>query len=318
MAGDGSTAGGGASMGGTASQSGSASTMGGAGGVGGSEPVQVFGGAATWDPLSCHASPVPEPSDPTSREQWALARAFCLALEPACFQTGAVLAARGCSGDQAVEECVAEVLWFHQQNVSVECEDVWRSDIQCGSRSSLSGAACFDVGTMGPYGTAESCAGENAALRGCMAMHSTDVEVAGSYTTCSYSTASASASTCVVTCPLDEYSAALTCSGPPGLPKQCGCAINGHVLPLPQPIFVSDCADAAAQGADGLCTSRLDCCFEYLDRDKQACRCEQPVDFGYDSCEAMMAVAQGRQVSICPALLPDDGGGCWPPGSCPP
>ena len=290
-----------------------------AGAEGGTDPVTTFGGAPTWDPLACHAATAPEPADPTAREQWALARDFCLALAPECLQSGSVLAAQGCSVDQVVEQCVSEVLWFRYQTLSADCEDAWRKDLECGSQSTFSGSACFAVATSGPYGSAEACAEENAALRDCQEMHSADVEVDGSYTTCWYSAAPASAATCDVTCQLGDNWASLRCSGPAGLPKQCGCTINGHVLTRPEPIFVSDCADAAAQAADGLCTGQLDCCFEYSDLGKPACRCEHPADFGYDSCEAMMAVANARRVGICPGLLPNDGGsGCWPPDNCMP
>ena len=318
--GDAGAAGGGANAtGGRASGTGgSANAGGGDASAGASKTAEPFGGAATWDPQACHVTPVPEPADATAKEQWSIARGFCLALKPECIQTGAVSSLKGCSAELAVEQCVAEVLWFHYQNVSAECEDAWRKDIQCGSQSSVTGPACDAIGTSGPFGSNETCAVENAALQDCMAKHSTEVEVDGSYTTCWYSTAPAAASSCVVTCQLNEYWAALSCSGPPGLPKQCGCTVNGHVLTGENPLFVSDCADAAAQAADGLCTSQLDCCFEYRDLDKQACRCAYPADFGYDSCEAMMAVADGHPVSICPGLLPDSGEGWWPPGHCSP
>lgn len=283
---------------------------------GGSKTAGPFGGAATWNPQACHVTPVPEPADATAKEQWSLARGFCLALKPECIPVSVVSGIQGCSAELAIEQCVTEVLWFHYQKVSAECEDAWRKDLQCGSQSSVTGAACDAINTSGPFGSNEKCAEENAALQDCMATHSTDVAVDGSYTTCWYSTAAAAASSCLVTCQLNEYWAALNCSGPPGLPKQCGCTVNGHVLTSENPLFVSDCADAAAQAADGMCTSQLDCCFEYGDLDKQACRCAFPAEFGYDSCEAMMAVADGRQVSICPELLPDSGGGCWPPGNC--
>lgn len=320
-AGPSATGGDASAVGGDASaMGGDASAMAGeAGVVGGSKTVESFGGANTWDPLACHSSPVPEPVDPTAKEQWTLARNFCLALQPDCFKTGVVAAARpGCSDQQLVDECMAEVLWFHDRLVPAECEDAWRTNLECGSQANITGTGCVEVTTSGPYGPTETCAEANAALSDCNAKHSTDVKVVGSYATCWSSWTPASASTCKVTCQLGPYWASLTCSGPSGLPKQCGCDINGHVLIGTQPIFVSDCADATAQAADGLCSSRLDCCFEYRDGDKQACRCEAPSDFGYDSCEAMMAVAQGRQVSICPGLLPDDQDGCWPPGSCSP
>jgi hypothetical protein len=314
----GSASGTGGSANGTGGGAGAVGGVGGsASGAGGSTTAEPFGGAATWDPQTCHVKAVPEPADATAKEQWSLARAFCrLALKPECLQAGAVSGVKGCSAELVVERCVAEVLWFHYQNVPAECEDAWRKDIQCGSQSSATSPACEDINTSGPFGSAEKCAEENAALQDCSAKHSTEVKVDGSYTTCSYSAAPGAPSNCEVTCQLDEHWAALRCSGPPGLPKQCGCTVNGHVLTSQNPIFVSDCADAAEQAADGLCTSQLDCCFEYRDGDNQACRCGYPDDFGYDSCEAMMAVADGHQVSICPDLLPDNGGGCWPPGHC--
>jgi hypothetical protein len=170
--------------------------VGGDASAGGSKTGESFGGAATWDPQACHVTPVPEPADATAKEQWSLARGFCFALEPECIQTGAVLGIRGCSDELVVEQCVAEVLWFHYRNVSAECEDAWRKDLQCGSQSSVTGSACFAVSTSGPFGSNETCAQENAALDDCMVTHSTEVEVDGSYTTCSYSTAPGAAASC--------------------------------------------------------------------------------------------------------------------------
>ncbi|MEO7032482.1 MAG: hypothetical protein ABI335_01570 [Polyangiaceae bacterium] len=284
---------------------------------GGSGQVGHVGGAPTWDPLQCHVEPVPEPSDPTAAEQWSLARKYCVALgtQDCLLKTAVVFNVGGCTSDEALEACVAQVLWVHYSNVSSECEDVWRKDIECGANSTFgTPPLCDGVGTFGPYGSTETCTQENAALSDCMGQHSPYVEVRGSYATCLYQSASVSALACNVTCQLGQYSAELDCSGPEGLPKQCGCKINGHVVTNPDPIFVSDCADAAGQAADGLCTGTLDCCFESLEQNKQMCRCEVPAEYGYDSCEAMMAVAQGRRVDICPALLPDNSGG-WPPGN---
>ena len=275
------------------------------------------GGVPTWDPLECHATPVLEPSDPTAREQWTLAREFCSALrEQGCLQSGAVLSVAGCSGDQAVEACIAEVLWAHSEQVPVECEDQWRADLACAAKSNFAppgceGANTFDVG----YGAPNSCTSEKAAIVECVAKQTAEVSVVGSYTECSYS----SGSSCFVTCPVGPHKVELHCSGAEGLPKQCGCTINGHIAPPLNPIFVSDCAAAATQAADGLCTGQLDCCFTYLDRNGPTCCCSEPTTYGYDSCEAMMAVANGQRVDICPALLPAESGeGCWPPGHCPP
>lgn len=293
----------------SASGTGGAAASSGSLGVGGQA-----GGVLTWDALECHVSPVPEPSDPTAREQWSLARKYCTTLgQQNCFSGGAVLGGAGCTVDELVEACVAQLLWYHHQSVPPECEGVWRDDLECGAKSTFV-APCSEVGVSSVYGASASCAQENAAFQECIDRRA-DTEVTGSYTSCHYSSSS---SGCAVACQVGANSVVLDCSGPDGLPKQCGCAINGHASPNSQPIFVSDCADAAAQAADGLCTGQLDCCFEYLDRNKQACRCSVPAEYGYDSCEQMMAFAQGQRVDICPGLMPDPGNGCWPPGACPP
>jgi hypothetical protein len=323
-AGDSATAEGGATAedagGATSAGGGPDGATGGAQGNGSSgQAGHAWGGAPTWDPEQCHAAPIPEPADRAAAEQWSVARKYCAALgKQGCLETAAFSVA-GCSADEGVEACVAQVLWFHANSVSSECESAWRTDLECGANSNLALPACGGVDTFGLYGPSNTCAQENAALSDCVQQHSTDVEVTGSYTTCHYSSASVSGSGCDVTCQLGPNSAELVCSGPEGLPKQCGCKINGHVLLSANPIFVSDCADAAGQAADGLCTGKLDCCFAYTDQGKPTCRCEEPAEFGYDSCAAMMAVAKGQRVDICPGLLPDDmGGECWPPGSCSP
>ena len=259
----------------------------------------------TWDPLQCHVTPVPKPTAPDAQEQWAVARAYCVALgDQGCLTNGAPNSMPGCTVDEGVESCISQLLWFHQ-NDAAECEDVWRKDIACGAKSSFVAPFCNGADTFGPtFGSTEACATENVALLDCEQQHSADVEVAGSYTTCYYQSKAVTATACDVNCQVGQHSVQLDCSGPEGLPKQCGCAINGFGLPGLQPIFVNSCAEAAQQAADGLCTGKLDCCFEYLDRDKQACLCVEPAEFGYASCEAMMAVGHGQRVDICPGLLP--------------
>jgi len=304
------------------SDSPSSAAGGGAGSVtgGGGGTAGYAGGVVTWDPLECHVTPVPKPNAPGAQEQWALARAYCVALgDQGCLTSGAPNSVPGCTVDEAVESCVAQLLWFHD-NVASECEDVWRKDIACGAKSTFVGPICDGASTFGPtFGSVEACAAENVALLDCNQQHSADVEIAGSYTTCYYPSGAAPDSACRISCQVGEYPVQLNCSGPQGLPKQCGCMINGFTLPGLQPVFVNSCAEAAQQAADGLCTGKLDCCFEYLDRDKQACMCVEPADFGYASCEAMMAAGQGQRVDICPGLLQVGAGtGCWPPGACPP
>jgi len=273
------------------------------------------GGLSTWDPHACHATPVSEPTDATPRARWSAAEKYCMVLgEQDCLQGGAVFGVEGCTSGQAMDACVAQILWFHSQNVPAECEDAWLADLSCGAKSTFTGPACGGVSSFTlPYGAGDRCAQENAALLGCVQREIEGMNVMGSYTSCQYS----SDSHCVVTCPVGPHTAELDCSGPEGLPKQCGCMINGHATPFTNPVFVNSCAQAAQQAADGLCTSRIACCFTYPDRGKEACRCEDPTDFGYDSCQAMIAFAEGQRVDICPGLLPDDTGeGCWPPNAC--
>jgi len=297
---------------------GASSATGGGAGLGGMAGNAA--GVVTWDPLQCHVTPVPKPTAPAAQEQWALARAYCVALgNQGCLTSGAPNSVPGCTVDEAVESCVSQVLWYHQNEAS-ECEDAWREDIACGARSTFVAPICDGANTYGPtFGSTATCANENAALLDCRDQHSADIAVEGSYTTCYYPSASVTAAACRVNCQVGQYPVELDCTGPEGLPKQCGCMINGFALPSAQPIFVNSCAEAAQQAADGLCTGKLDCCFEYLDRDKQACLCVDPAEFAYDSCEAMMAVGKGRRVDICPGLLQVGAGtGCWPPGGCPP
>jgi hypothetical protein len=102
---------------------------------------------------------------------------------------------------------------------------------------------------------------------------------------------------------------------------RCTCSINGHpfnegstLSGWVEPIFVSDCEDAATQAADGLCSNRVDCCFEYFDGVNQACFCgPDPAPLGYDSCEALANYAEGQVVDICPQWA-DPPPSCWPPG----
>ena len=166
-----------------------------------------------------------------------------------------------------------------------------------------------------PYGSASSCSRENDALVACLDKNSAMVTVNGTYASCTY--AADSDSGCSIRCQFGTNYAALTCSGGSGVPKQCGCAINGHVLVEGDdpPTFVNDCAEAARQAADGLCTSRIDCCIKYVDSGKDVCACVDPKRRGYESCQAMATFAQGTIVDICPQLLPDPGA-CWPPNSC--
>ena len=295
------------------------------GGVAGSSAASAgSGGAAghspTWDPRDCHVKPVAEPADPTAKQQWTLARAYCVALgDQGCVQQSLIDTTPACSTADNVEACVQEVLWKHYTDVAAACEDAWRKDLACGAASKFEPPICNGVSAFGfPFGTATACSSENSTLLACLSKNQVLTEVNGSYATCSYDPKD-TGTACDVSCSMGQYYAGLSCSGPEGLPKQCGCMINGHVSVSVSgsPIFVNDCADAAAQAADGLCTGRIECCFSYFDGKNQVCLCEDdPQRLGFETCDALIESAQGTHVDICPQLLPDRGG-CFPPGACP-
>jgi len=307
----GEAAGGGAGAGGVAA--------GGAGGVGavGAGGAGAQGGrVVTWDPHDCHVSAVPAPSDPATLTAWSAARAYCESLsKQGCFVDGILVSVPvSCSDADRVEACVAQVLWTYPGTMASPCEDAWLKDLACAAASSFEPPFCEGANILGyPYGPPSSCALENNALVTCAEKNSRWVHVKGTYADCSY--APTSEPNCAVSCEFGGNDAALTCTGGAGLPKQCGCAVNGHVIYGPDPIFVRDCEDAARQAADGLCTSILDCCIKYVDAGQEVCACRDPRTFGYDSCQAMAKVAQGQIVDICPQLAFDHGA-CWPPGAC--
>ena len=271
---------------------------------------------ATWNPDECHVTAVANPSNPTASAYWSAARAYCEALSKQGCLTEVLDVAQACTMDARVEACVQQVLWTHSTQVSSPCEDAWNEDIACGAASSFVAPICEGVHLIGyPYGSASTCSRENDALVACLDKNSAMVTVNGTYASCTY--AADSDSGCSIRCQFGTNYAALTCSGGSGVPKQCGCAINGHVLVEGDdpPTFVNDCAEAARQAADGLCTSRIDCCIKYVDSGKDVCACVDPKRRGYESCQAMATFAQGTIVDICPQLLPDPGA-CWPPNSC--
>jgi len=293
---------------GSPASAGHAGTLGGSTGTGGN--------AITWDAHDCHPTAVAEPSDATTHLQWAAARDYCAALgRNNCFESGVITGVSGCTSDQKVDACVAQALWFHQE-VAPECEDAWRKDLECGAKATFGEKGCMEAYVVGlPRAPNDTCQQENDALAACTKQSESSQKVLGSYTSCSYS--KVSGSSCWVSCPVGNYTATLTCSGPEGLPQQCGCQLNGHAVTFSDPVFVNDCADAARQAADGLCAGQLDCCFSYTDGKQQACMCADPATYGYDTCQAMITFAKGTRVDICPELLPDPpSGGCWPPGGC--
>lgn len=292
------------------------------GGASGSATTAVGGRAVTWNPQQCHPTPVAEPTDPTLRPRWDAARAYCETLgKQGCFQFGVIANGGGCTSEQLLDTCVAQALWFLDESIPPGCEVAWSQVLECGAQASSDPALCQEASLLSiPTAPNASCAKQNEALVACLQQSGSldEVAVAGSYTQCHY--ARTSATSCEVRCPVGEQTATLSCSGTDGLPKQCTCQLNGHPSFAYDLLFVNDCADAARQAADGLCSGLLDCCFEYIDDTRRSCLCADPTRYGYDSCQAMMDVAAGEPVVICPGLLPNTSNGaqdgCWPPGMC--
>ncbi len=275
---------------------------------------------ATWDPEQCQAPAVPAPEDPDALNNWSLAREYCLLLESEGCLEQAFWGWRtldACSDEERLDVCLGTVLEIRNAEVLEECAAAWSAAIECAVGQSFDEScdgATFDF----PYGAAGPCDDENAALLSCVQDNPTWNLVEGSYATCYYGPGITSQ--CSVTCDDGEHYADLSCGGPEGAPLRCDCAINGKPLNegaiaagTPDPIYVSDCEDAARQAADGMCTSRVDCCFEYSDGMNDACMCGAiPERAGYESCEALADSVMGRVVALCPQYEPEVST-CFPP-----
>jgi hypothetical protein len=96
------------------------------------------------------------------------------------------------------------------------------------------------------------------------------------------------------------------------------CFANGHALGdldfnQTETFYVSDCRETAQRMADGECTDRLDCCFEYTTSSGSGCTCgSDPALLQMPSCQAAAEAYGGKVVDLCPQY---QGGGspCWPP-----
>jgi hypothetical protein len=215
---------------------------------------------------------------------------------------------------------MTDVLGIRQSQILPECDAAWRDSIECGTSETIQDS-CANARIDYPYGPAEACGTASDTLLQCVAEYSTWADVEGSYTNCGYGPG-ASEGECEVVCRSPDHFSNLDCAGAEGLPLRCSCSINGHpfnegstIYGWVESIFVSDCEDAARQAADGLCSNRVDCCFEYLYGDTQVCTCgPHPAPLGFDSCEALASYADGQVVDICPQWA-DAPGSCWPPGA---
>lgn len=271
---------------------------------------------ATWDSEQCHVPTIEAPSDASGEMSWTLAQEYCETIEAhGCLEdvTEGWHTLDNCSDEERIGSCLHLVLEIHNASVLPECEGVWRTAISCATQSF--GEGCVYSGDF-PYGGQGVCPDENEALIACVTEHSTWHDVDGSYASCSYGPGVTSA--CEVACRLGENYAALECGGPDGVPMRCSCSLNGiplNAIPVgaPDPMWVDDCEDAARQAADGMCTSRLDCCFAYFDGENDKCLCGAiPERAGYDSCEALADSVAGHTVDICPQYEHPPSS-CWPP-----
>lgn len=196
------------------------------------------------------------------------------------------------------------------------CDAEWKSAVACGTTATydtLSECQSVNPGSLSSSPD-EPCKSEKLALKACANGNDPWTSVTGSQATCSYGPGVLAP--CEISCPVGANTFSLSCTAKPGLPMQCGCAVNGSPIQDWFPsanIYAADCADAASLAANGVCTNRLNCCFEYNDGQKDVCTCgSDPSLLGYPSCQAAADFAGGKVVDICPKYAPNTGG-CWPP-----
>jgi hypothetical protein len=280
-------------------------------------------GDVTWDAEECHVPAIEPPTDAIAEMQWTLAREYCETIEEhGCLESALYgwHALDNCSEEERIGACLHLVLEIHHGSVFPECEDLWSEAIACAIQSFGEGCLNYGLGyPYGPQGPQGTCPDENDALLACVQEHPSWGYVEGSYTSCNYGPGITTE--CEVVCQIgrEDY-ATLECGGPDGVPMRCGCAINGiplnegHIpVGTPDAMWVDDCEDAARQAADGMCTSRVECCFEYPDGQKTPCICGAiPERAGFESCEALADSVMGHVVDICPQYA-NPGGSCWPP-----
>jgi hypothetical protein len=192
------------------------------------------------------------------------------------------------------------------------CDAEWKSWIICGAN------ATYDMPNECANADPESCMKEELALSECGKAKFPLTSVAGAYTTCHYGPWMKGP--CLVQCIVGENSFDLDCSAGPGLPLLCSCTVNGNFInqdfdgagPIGN-FYATDCADAGKRAADGQCTNRLECCFQYTDGTKDVCRCGSDSKLlGQPSCQALADSVGGKVVDICPQYA-SQSGGCWPP-----
>ncbi|MBK8995712.1 MAG: hypothetical protein IPM35_08190 [Myxococcales bacterium] len=201
------------------------------------------------------------------------------------------------------------------------CDMEWKSWMVCGAKETYdTQQECSTIDSGQFVGSVVlPCQEEKLALGACSQVKGPWKSVSGSYTTCNYGPTGTGP--CSVICTVDESHFDITCAANPALPLLCSCSVNGHYINQDfggmgqnlNNFYATDCADAAKSAADGKCTNRLECCFQYTDGGKEVCLCgSDPKLLGQPSCQALADFTGGKVVDICPQFLPEIGD-CWPP-----
>ncbi|MCA9595694.1 MAG: hypothetical protein KC776_20405 [Myxococcales bacterium] len=310
-----------------ASVAGGAAGTGGLGGAAGTGGLPAAGGVAgAGAGGGCNVAS-PQPIENPTPEQIARAQLihdFCASVVQQCpaLQDGGptpwVHASGVCTAAELVVGCEEDML-ENYLGLYASCDAEWKSAVACGTTATydtLSECQSVNPGSLSSSPD-EPCKSEKLALKACANGNDPWTSVTGSQATCSYGPGVVSP--CEISCPVGANTFSLSCTAKPGLPMQCGCAVNGSPIQDWFPsanIYAADCADAASLAANGVCTNRLNCCFEYNDGQKDVCTCgSDPSLLGYPSCQAAADFAGGKVVDICPKYAPNTGG-CWPPGAC--
>jgi hypothetical protein len=308
------------------------SSAGGSSGEGGSSADAGAGGSDAGAPCMV---PRPAPNSNVTqqeRERAELIHDFCQTLaDQDCLRgfvgPGTISAqATGCGLDDRVLACEQDSLFYALRNPA-DCEDEWRALLNCHIAADHTPETCSDANGIGRNTqgdpTGPPCDAEGSALETCaLSSPSNGGRITGSRGFCYYRVMHEQPSRCHILCPVGDNQFTLDCTTLPGLPTQCICNVNDHVLnddsTGKHAVYAADCSEAARAVVDGECIDRLDCCFTYKSPSgTEYCTCtSDPGARGYASCEDAAREGGGAVVPICPKykFVSD---GCWPPDSCP-
>jgi hypothetical protein len=319
---------GGLATGGTFSPDGAGGSYGVAGGLTESGGGTGTGGTGAGGAPVCKVPTRPIPTGTAEeQERAAVIHDFCVtAARDGCIgQMGGSsyisdLLSEQCSDADRLRACEQDQLYQYIQQVEPPCHAAWRVAMICGAGASFVDA-CNSAALSGDSSRDDMpCRREKEAFWACVNENTTWDDVTGSRAKCSFG--AGAFSPCEVACEVGDNFFSLECGGPAGVPLRCGCAVNGQFInegdfDFYQTIYADDCEAAARLAADGECTNRLDCCFEYPNGDETLCRCgSDPRKLGHETCEALASSVDGRVVPICPQYEFEPGA-CWPPPCAP-